>query len=309
MASMASVFGLAAMLIFPAPARAVVLALPGAASFSWGSFLSGTTLGTTYVTNYVTPAGGAGGSVGSLDVPILALDSNPLDRPMTVSCNGGLRCKAAGTLSAQSVLWQGIQGRGYSLNREGAAVMGGFTPAGAVGADQFSFLQTYTDAVSPSGTIDGGAAYGRVNADYVRWTPSTAYGWNYRGSAVPYDFMDVPYDRIGVDPKETVRFETALARYAAGSGQVDILAMMTWSFTTGSGGAAQTFLTGTPIGLESAPSAQFLSLYATAFPGFTYRYVGGVADAVVAEPPAAWLLAAAMLGLVAVSRRRARLAA
>ncbi len=282
----------------PAAVHAAATGLPATPNFSWSELLPIPGLGQIYVTNYISPTGQNGAPLSTLNSTILTLDNGPADGDPTVACNGGQRCEAAGTLSFRSILWEGVL-HSYLPNIRGAAIMGGFTPSDMAGlGSNVSFMQIYTDHYNPNGTIDGGGPAGKVNGDIPAWTTDPlARGWNYGGGAVPYNYLDVPYDRVRLDPLENVSFETALAAYTPGSSTIDILADLTWSFST-----LGDVLTGLPPTLSvSGPSQTLLNLYAQSNPGYSYQYVGGVQD--VPEPATAALLATAAASLWPLRRR------
>ena len=263
--------------------------------FTWGSFGPGLSISQIKVRQYLTPAGVTNGT-------LIQTAVQSVDQPGAAAgyrCNGPQRCASAGSLSLQYALWQGSTSPVGPITRVGAVMFGGFAPLAGNSAS-YSFLQIYSDASSPLGTIDGGTATGKVNGQIPRYVgnpSSPALGWNYAGTS--FDFFDVPYDLVGVSPLENVRFETALAR--TGGASVDILADWTWSFST-VGGA----LTGLSTSFQSAPSSTLLGLYAGKFPGTTY--VNSIATADTVPEPGNWLLLGTGFGLMgAVLRRRSRL--
>jgi hypothetical protein len=272
------------------PAGAVVTTLPSA-PFSWGSFGSGLSISSIRVRQYVAPAGVGGGLVQT------ALQS--VDQPGATSgyrCNGGQRCAPAGSLSLQYALWQGSTAATGPVTRVGAVLFGGFEPLAGNSAS-YSFLQIYSDASAPGGTIDGGVNTGKVNGQIPRYVGNPAVpalGWNYGGTA--FDFFDVPYDIVGSSPPENVRFETALVRVGA---SVDILADWTWSFST----LAPT-LGGQSISFQGAPSAALLSLYAGRYP--TTNYVNAIATVDRVPEPASWVLMIVGFGTLGTAQRAIR---
>jgi hypothetical protein len=280
-----------------------VFAAPAAASaamtslvnppFSWGAYGGGLGPSRINVSSYVTPAGGAGGVIQTVDVPIYAAASGPPDHDQTSVCTGHVRCEQIGTMQFQYALWKGSQ-QSVHINRVGAAVMGGFQltdPTDTNGA--FSFLQTYHDYYDPNGFIDGGGYFGKYNGLIPRWSSNpNGVGWNYGANAFQYQFWDVPFDIVGISPPEVVSFETALVNYDPAGAYVNVLADFSWSFDTRSGA-----LTGQQITLASAASPSLLSLYAADYP--TVRYASQILSPIAAPEPAAWammLLGAALAG-------------
>lgn|GEM_PF-3967867 len=274
-------------------ASATVTSLPASPPATWAIFGGGLGPSNIYVSQYLTPAGGSGGSVQHVTQNVDAVR-----KAKGYPCNGHARCSSIGTIDFQYALWTGRILRGFPTGRVGAALFGGFQPAAGV-TDSFSFLQIYTDKFDPVGTIDGGTANGKTNDGIPRYVPNptpTAIGWNYAGTA--FDFFDIPFDYAApASPPESVSFETALVDVLNGGALVNILADFTWGFSTLGG-----HLTGNPIAVQSAPSSALLSLYRAKYPGITYADAFAHPDA-VAEPSAALLIMLAASGLAALRRR------
>jgi len=247
----ATILLLAPLAAAPA-ARAVETSLPASTTptFTWGHFGTGLLISNITVQGYNTPSGAPGGSVATLDMPVYAVDPDPLAGDPTVPCGAGT-CEQIGIMTFQYVLWRGsVSGLYGPTNRFGAAVLGGFklTDATEMGTN-FSFLQTYTDASSSTPVIDGGGASGKVNAQIPRYVAdpnAIAAGWRFGGTDYQYSFFDVPFDWLGVSPAETVSFETALVATDATGTNQQILEDFTWSFTTDLTGGVLAKLTGTP---------------------------------------------------------------
>jgi hypothetical protein len=242
------------------------------------------------VQQYVNPDGSASGSVIDFSTPVYMANLNPL--PTDTMVNG---LELVGTSSFQFVLWKGSSaGVAGTTNRFGAALMGGLNLTDQTDAGtSFSFLQVYHDAANPNGTIDFAGAAGRVNSTVAPRFGGTP-GWDFAGTQ--YDYFDVPYDLTG-SPNETVSFETALVSYTANS--VQILGDYTWSFTTGTNGNPQSFVTGLSVQEQTAASDTLLALYGAANPGIAYLQM-----AAAVPEPATPLLLALTLSCFLFRRRR-----
>ncbi len=285
------------------PASATMFDLPAAPPFSWGSFGGGLTISPITAREYVSPGGVAGASVDTLALPVYARHVGAPDGDPTLPCDHGHRCEQIGNASFEFALWRGSQpGSSLAINRVGAAIFGGFqlTDAAELGSN-YSFLQIYSDAFSPAGTIDGGGYTGKVNGQIPRYNANP--GWNYGGSIYQYDFFDVPFDRVGQDPAEQVSFETALVNVDLLTSTLTILADFTWSFTTAAGVSSNDFLTGALIASAAAPSSGLLDLYSSSFPGVTYRN-GIVTIDSVPEPPGWMMFATALFAWAWIAWRR-----
>lgn len=289
------------------------LALPAAATesslispvFPWGAYGRHLSFARTNVTSYVTPAGDAGGTVQTVDIPIYVAGGGG-DGDLGAYCTGMIRCEQIGTLQMQYALWKGSQ-QSIRINRLGAAVLGGFhlTDSTDSGGD-YSFMQIYKDYYSPNGFIDGGNAVGKVNGQIPDWnpnpTPLNNLGWNYNTNSSQYQYFDVPYEIVGVSPLENVTFETALAKSDPTTGAVTILADFTWSFDTLTG-----TLTGQPIVAQNAPSSTLMSLYGSTYGPYGASYSNGILSYLRPIPePDAWFMLMVGFGAIGAARRRRR---
>lgn len=255
------------------------IALPASPPYSWGTFGLGLVISPITVQQYVNLDGTAGGSVLNFSSPVYAPTAGAPE--------------LIGTSNFEFALWKGSAtgGAAGTTNRYGAVLFGGFDLTAADVGTNFSFLQIYTDASSPTGTIDGGGYAGKVNSQIPRY--GSTPGWDFAGTQ--YDFFDVPFDQPG-NPNETVLFETALVSYTANT--VQILGDYTWSFTTGANGNPQSFLTGTAVTQQALASTTLLNLYSNANPGVTYLQIA------VPEPASVVFFGVAIVSLMTRRRRR-----
>lgn len=258
---------------------------------------------------YITPNGNNNGSVQNFNADIYYADSTPGDSDLTSTCGNGSPCEKLGNLSFQNVLWDGA-GKPVSAQTlsGGAITLGGFNLTDTAEGGNYAYLQIYSDNAFPTGTIDGGNYYGKVNSDIPGYMGSPN-GWNYLGTQ--YNFLDIPFDTVN-QPEGKVSFETALVQYNGNN--VNILADLTWSYTTGyslsncvgSASSATCFgvTGGSQLTLQNTASQNLLDLYNTAYGSSGYIYNNLVTTAPVPLPSSFWLFIPGLLSVFGFSIRK-----